>query len=193
MGVGEVNIFEVRPHPFGLLGIYVAFGVLVLLAFWFALEAPTWLSTFSVGSAHAIGWGVFLIALVLALVFGIVANIVYFGNRWILTSDSLTQVKRRSLFDQQNSQLSLANLEDVTAQQNGLLAHIFNFGALKAETAGERSKFVLAFCPNPNFYAQQILQAREAFEQGEHYHRQENGQPTITTDAPLPPAQSPQQ
>jgi hypothetical protein len=95
------------------------------------------------------------------------------GNRWIITSDSITQVNQTSLFNKQSSQLSLANLEDITVEQNGIIQSVFGFGTLRAETAGERSKFMFQYCPNPNSYAQQNLNAREQFEQfrGGHVER----------------------
>jgi hypothetical protein len=40
---------------------------------------------------------------------------------------------------------------------------MFNFGILRAETAGERSKFVFVYCPDPKHYAREILMARENF------------------------------
>lgn len=85
------------------------------------------------------------------------------GNSWTLTNDSLTQVTQSNLFDRESSQLSLHNLEDISSEQNGFFPHLFNYGLIKAETAGEKSKFVFNFCPNPNFYARQILAARENF------------------------------
>jgi len=168
MQPGEKVIFQVKRHPIGMIGIYVMAGLLlVALAVICFIVAPAAFesqggASSGVKSLAAIA---FLIIAVLSLIFVFISNIVYWGNAWILTSDSITQINQRSLFDRQSSQLSLANLEDVTAQQNGILSHLFNFGVLKAETAGERSKFVFAYCPNPNFYAQQILQARELFVQ----------------------------
>jgi hypothetical protein len=41
------------------------------------------------------------------------------------------------------------------------LANIFGYGTLKAETAGHHSKFVFPFAPNPTYYAQKVLEARE--------------------------------
>jgi hypothetical protein len=102
----------------------------------------------------------------------------------VVTSDSLTQISQTSLFNRQSSQLALVNIEDVTAEQNGILAHMFNYGVIRVETAGERSKFVFTYCPNPNFYAQQILQAREAL--GPTSHHPQAPQPP----AGPPPAQS---
>ncbi|HET9174045.1 MAG TPA: hypothetical protein VFN56_02050 [Candidatus Saccharimonadales bacterium] len=167
MQPGERNIAEITRHPFGMFVTYISAAVLLLIAAVIAfvvvpMAAPndsrTQLLTYA-----TLGFMVFAL-LVIGFVF--VANKVYWGNRWILTSDSLTQVLQLSLFDKQSSQLSLGNLEDVTAAQDGIIPHMLNFGVLRVETAGERSKFVFNYCPNPNYYAQQILQAREAFEQG---------------------------
>ncbi len=165
MQKGERNIFEVKRHPFGMFGIYAAAAVmLVVLAGIAFIVLPSVAGDST--QIMSIGAVVFLIFVIFTLLFLTISHIVYWGNRWILTTDSLTQVTQRSLFDKRNSQLSLANLEDITAEQEGLLAHMFGFGTLRVETAGERSKFVFTFCPNPNYYAQQVLNAREQYEQG---------------------------
>lgn len=169
MQPGERNIFEVRRHPIGMIGMYIGAGVLlVVLAVLIYGFGPALLSSVDSSRIYSYGSIVFLVAAVLTFLFIAISHKVYWGNRWILTSDSLTQVSQNSLFDKQSSQLSLGNLEDVTAVQNGVVAHMLNFGVLRVETAGERSKFVFPFCPNPNYYAQQILNAREQFEQNRH-------------------------
>lgn len=165
MQEGEQVIFSIKRHPIGLVFMYLSFGFMLALIAVVATMAPTWLSDYDSDTVSQVAWVVFLVSLIFAAIFTFIGQIVYNGNKWILTDDSLTQVSQRSLFDRQNSQLSLANLEDVTAHQDGILAHMFNYGVLKAETAGERSKFSMLYCPNPNYYAQKILMAREAFEQ----------------------------
>lgn len=202
MREGERNIFEVRRHPIGLFGMYFSAGLLLVVVGVLALGvAPTYLTNYNKSSVMLVGLAVFLVVALFTLIFVAIGHKVYWGNRWILTTDSLTQVQQRGLFDKQSGQLSLGNLEDVTAVQDGMLAHMFNFGVLRAETAGERSKFVFAFCPNPNYYAQQVLSARENFEQGRRgdpspqrpyrsegsYQTQIDNQPAM----PAQPAQSP--
>lgn len=162
----EVIIFEVRRHVIGLFFMYLSFGLLLALVAVVAVMAPSLLSDYDTDMVRQISMAVFLAAFVFSATFTFIGHVVYNGNRWILTSDSLTQISQRSLFNRQNSQLSLANLEDVTVHQDGILAHMFNYGVLKAETAGERSKFSMLYCPDPNAYAQKILMAREDFEQG---------------------------
>ncbi len=169
----ETIICEIQRHPIGLIAIYASFGALILLAFVAFLMAPSVMTTFDKGTVTSLSLLLLVLAALFSAIFAWIATFVYNGNRWIITDDSLTQVNQLSLFDKQSSQLSLGNLEDVTSEKNGILSHIFNYGLLKVETAGERSKFMFPYCPDPDSYAQKILAARENFEQGRvHGHEQ---------------------
>jgi hypothetical protein len=196
MQPGEKVLSTIKRHPIGIVGIYISIGaILTLVAVLAFAVAPSASNDSSNNTAMGIGTVVFLVLAGLSLIYAIIATKVYWGNSWVVTTDSITQVNQISLFRRQSSQLSLANLEDVTAEQNGILAHIFNFGILKAETAGERSKFSFPFCPNPNLYAQQILHAREQFEQGGgHVGAASQPEPAFSTQSepatnPEPPQQ----
>jgi len=195
----ETIICEIQRHPIGLIAIYASFGALMLLVLVGILMAPNVLTTFDKGSVNRIGLALVIVAATFSSLFAWIATIVYNGNRWIITDDSLTQVNQLSLFDKQSSQLSLGNLEDVTSEKNGILPHIFNYGMLKVETAGERSKFVFPYCPDPDSYAQKILAARENFEQGRTsgheqrlYRAQGSYQPIReSSDQPFPGQEEP--
>ena len=166
MQPGERVLCEIKRHPIGLIGTYIAAFVLILVAAILAFAvAPTFLTQYDQNEVLTVGALGFILVAVATFGFVWLTNTVYRGNRWIVTSDSITQVTQVSLFNKQSSQLSLANLEDISAEQNGIFAHMWNYGVLRAETAGERSKFTLLYCPNPNYYAQCILDAREKFEQ----------------------------
>jgi hypothetical protein len=41
--------------------------------------------------------------------------------------------------------------------------HLFNYGTLRVETAGEQSNFNFIYCPRPNAVAKLILEARERY------------------------------
>lgn len=161
---GERVICEIKRHPFGILSMYIAglaaVGAVLALAF----SIPSLVEQYAYDEnfmTYAILGGVlFLVMIGLILV---VATVVYWQNRWVVTDDSITQISQISLFNRQVSQLSMENLEDVTVDQNGILQTLFGFGTLKAETAGERSKFVFHYCPNPNKYARLILEVHETF------------------------------
>jgi hypothetical protein len=179
---GEQVICEIKRHPIGIIGMYVVVGFLVfivgILAF---IVLPSVLSSYSSGQMALVGMLIFVVAAVIGTTFLFIVHTVYWGNRWIVTSDSITQIKRTSLFDKQTSQLSLGNLEDITAEQDGMAAQMFHYGVISAETAAATDKFTFTYCPNPSYYAKQILAARERFEQG---HRQAPD----NTQAPAPPA-----
>lgn len=163
---GEEMIADIHRHPFGIISLYffaflglaAACGVILLL-----VPRLVGANTSSDYDPTMISIGLITVVIVLTLIGLGVATMVYWQNRWVVTSDSLTQITQRSLFNRQVSQLSFGNLEDVTAEQRGIIPNLFNFGTLKAETAGEHSKFFFLYCPNPNLYARKILMAREIY------------------------------
>lgn len=162
----EQVICKIKRHPIGIIGMYVAVGFLLLVLTAVAfLVAPAVFSSYDSGQVMTIGAIVFVVAAVAGTGFLFIVSKVYWGNSWTVTSESIIQVQRISLFDKQTSQLSLDNLEDITAEQDGLLAQMFHFGILSAETAAATDKFTFPYCPNPTKYAQQILEAREHFRQ----------------------------
>lgn len=195
---GERVICTVKRHPIGIIAIYAATAIILIIVGILSFGVLPSLAGSNSTQIAQIGAIAFLTLTIVSVVYCYVATHVYWGNSWTVTTDSITQISQVSLFKRQSSQLSLANLEDVTAEQNGILANMFNYGVIKAETAGERSKFMFLYCPNPNLYAQQILQAREVFEQKlEQEGRQ--GPPSYNTNQyqqqqpvtnPEPPVQS---
>ncbi len=185
MREGEIVICNIKRHPIGILGVYLTFALLVVIVAALGVAAPTLFPNTDSDQLHLIAVGALLFAVLFAGIFAFIARTVYYGNRWIVTSDSITQIERHSLFDTQSSQLSLANLEDITVHQDGIIANIFSYGTLNAETAGERSKFVFPFCPNPTDEAKKILLARENFEQGQWYAEQRpDHRPSMPSDQP---------
>jgi len=105
-----------------------------------------------------------IVIAILCGIYSLIATKIYWGNTWELSTEGITQVSRTGLFDKQSSQLSLGDIEDVTVEQNGMLTHMLNYGLIRVETAGEHSKFVFLYCPNPNYYSQSIIAAREDYD-----------------------------
>lgn len=166
MEPGETVICEIRRHPIGIVGIYaMMFFILAIIAV-LAFGVGPRLAENSGNSSQvtAIGAVIFLFFAIICVIYAAISHKIYWANRWIVTSDSVTQIAQSGLFNRQSSQLALNNIEDVTVEQNGVFSQMFKYGVLKAETAGKRAKFVFLFCPNPNYYATTILEARERFE-----------------------------
>jgi len=162
MQPGERVVCEIKRHPFGLLSIYFVLAVIIVLAAVVVALAPQFIPGIT-SQSRAVMALIEIVICAIATLFTYVSVYVYKGNRWVITTDSITQITQTGLFGQQIRQLSLANLEDVSVEQNGLLQTMFGFGRLRAESAGERAKFVFDFCPRPQEFARQIIAAHEAY------------------------------
>ena len=101
-----------------------------------------------------------MIVVVMAVIL-IIATMIYYNSRLILTDQNITQVLQIGLFNRKVSQLAVTNIEDVTAHKSGIFSTILDYGELNIETAGEQVNFIFLYCPRPDFYARQILEARE--------------------------------
>jgi membrane protein YdbS with pleckstrin-like domain len=200
MQPGEQVLCEIRRHPIGMIAQYILVGFILFITavLAFAIGPQVLSSTFDHQQITNIGMLLFVVLAIFSGLYLVAQHYIYSGNRWVVTSDSITQVVQTGIFTKQASQLSMGNLEDVTVEQNGLLTQMFNYGVIKAETAGERSKFTFLYCPSPNTYAKQILDAREEFELVHHGGKQppqpfrEEYQPP-TEPTPQPPTSNPAQ
>lgn len=158
----EQVLCDAMQHPFGIVVVYLLclFG-LVGSFFTVTLFLPDYFGTsaeiYSVIALISIIVGVFL---VIAMV---VATYVYRQSRLTVTNKNVIQVLQGGVFTRKISQISLANVEDVTSVQKGVLAQIFGFGTLKVETAGEQVNFVFNYAPQPARIAKIILSAKDDF------------------------------
>lgn len=165
----ETLVADVRQHWFGLFLIYlqitVALGLslFLIVAFLPGLSDALGVSDATVNSLAA---ALVMVALVFGAIFLILATRIYKGNQLIVSDKNITQVLQIGLFNRKVSELGMANVEDVTAQQSGIFPTIFNYGVVKIETAGEQNNFIFNYCPNPNAYAKAILDARQAYGAG---------------------------
>jgi uncharacterized membrane protein YdbT with pleckstrin-like domain len=159
----EHIITVVHRSVIGLIYIYLfALGAVTALLALAVLAFPTIFSTLSVNSNMLLFAGaIFAVALVFFILF--IATYVYRQSKLIVTDQNLIQILQNGLFARKVSRLSVSNVEDVSADVQGVLQTIFNYGTLTVETAGEMRNFVFPYCPNPNKYADQILDARQAY------------------------------
>lgn len=161
----EIVLHDVKRHPIGLVGIvltgaFIFVFTLVLLFFLAGNQEAVGLQLQNSSTILAVVASVFVILVVLAT---IIAVTIYKINELIVTNESIILIHQAGLFDRKISQLGLEKIEDVTSQQSGIFPHMFNYGTLTIETAGEMSNFVFPYAPNPNFTAKQIIEANEQF------------------------------
>src|SRR3989338_10505424 len=160
---GEHVVVIVRKHIIGLIFIYLQalVGLIAVLSILF-IAAPDIFNNLQSQSNRLIV-GLVLLGVTILILFLFVATYVYRASRLLVTDKNLIQISQKSLFIRTVSRLSMSNVEDVSAYQRGILATIFNYGTLHIQTAGERPNFDFKYCPTPNKYADQVLEARQAF------------------------------
>lgn len=163
VGPEERVMCEVYQHPFGLISMYIAtlfclaIGLVLII-----LLSPSVAGANSVSAYPLIA----LMAMIVILIVGVMlamVTIVYRQTKLTVTDHNVIQVVQKGLLIRKVSQLSLANVEDVTSEQKGVFPNMFNFGSLVIETAGEQANFNFSFCPNPHRVAKIILDAKDNF------------------------------
>ncbi|MDB5185948.1 MAG: hypothetical protein JWL85_471 [Candidatus Saccharibacteria bacterium] len=164
----EQLVTEIRKHPIGLVIIYASGLSITVLLFLLLVVAPALIT-----SPDALGLGIDITAIrpilvlvgffmtVLSLIATAIAAYLYVNNVVIVTSEKIAQVLYRTIFDRKISQLSIGDVQDVTVSQRGLLSHIFNYGTLVIETAGEQNNYDFTYTPQPYEAAKAIVGAHE--------------------------------
>jgi len=166
INANETKIADVRRHPIGLFFLYLQIMLALGLAFFFIFYfMPSLTSSLGVnsGTGQSVAVLIALIASLFAVVYLILATKIYQTSQLIITDDNVTQVMQVGLFHRKVSEVSMENIEDVTASQRGVLQTFFNYGRLHIETAGEQNNYNFIYCPNPNAYAKAIQDARVTF------------------------------
>lgn len=163
----EQLICEIKKHPIGLFIIYMT-GIFVGLAVFLLLVVGSlFLSNDPLGfgdqsallqATVAIVGGILTVLVVLGTALG---AYMYKSNVVLVTSEKVAQLLYRTIFDRKISQLSLGDVQDVTVNQKGILARMFNYGTLIIETAGEQANFIFTFTPMPYERAKDIVGAHE--------------------------------
>lgn len=164
---GEYVLSAVKRHPIGLVSIWAVVAVAVLVIF---IGFPILLSSGALLggsnlSAGAIMSGgiVLLLAAVLFVLGGIIATVIYQANRFYLTNESVIQHIQTSLFSKKDQTISLANIEDASYRQQGILQTLLNYGAIRLSTEGEETTYRFNFVANPRNEIDRLNNAVEAF------------------------------
>lgn len=189
---GETKLVEVKRHPFGILVLYleITLGILIGLGLMFFLLSDVTSGSGTDGNYNEL----FVVAVVLisaiALIILVAATYIYWQNRLIISDKNLTEILQNGLFSRQVTELSMANVEDVSADRKGIFQTVFNYGDLLIQTAGAQNKLRFVYCPNPGYYGKIILNARQSYiEKNPDAARRANHQLNLPPDSPQPTEQ----
>lgn len=162
----EKLLLEIRKHPFGLFVIYLI-GTFVTVS----MLAVVFAAAFARGDVLEVGIDASTMQLplifigfvmaILSLVMTAIGSYLYKSNVVLVTSEKLSQLINVTIFNRKISQLSIGDVQDVTVTQKGIFAHLFKYGTIVIETAGEQANYHFTFSPNPYEAAKIIVGAHE--------------------------------
>ncbi|MBR3144135.1 PH domain-containing protein [Candidatus Saccharibacteria bacterium] len=120
----------------------VAVGVIViLLAFLLVLLGQNSLDDMGRNFMY-----VLLAALVIvALMIGIVALVVYRGNRLFITNKHVIQLVMKSPVATSINMIDLQSIEDASFHQNGILQKMFHYGTFRLSTVGDETTYTFDY------------------------------------------------
>ena len=164
---GEFVLASVRRHPIGLFKIW-AIGLLFILAFmvvyYLTFAGPS--ASSELQELSGIAAMTLAIMLILITVGVLVAAYVYVSNRFYLTNESVIQEIQTSIFSKHEQTVSLANIEDASFKQGGILSLIFNYGTIRLSTEGDETTYRFSYVTNPKRHIATLNNAVEAFKNG---------------------------
>jgi len=150
---GEYVITAIKRHPIGLFPIWFATGLVVLAI----VAIVAFLVAKADSNGHLVGTTMpatylaipALLVSILALLFAFVGTIVYNANRFYLTNESVIQHIQVSLFSEREQTISLANIEDASYNQEGIIPHLFNYGLIRLSTQGDETTYRFTYASSP--------------------------------------------
>jgi len=169
LSAGEYVIDSVSRHPIGLLSIWIVAGLLIFITLallpFYAMNQSGIASTLGIKVATLpTAMTLTVPDLILAAFFalgGFVATVVYEGNKFYLTNESVIQHLRFSLFHTKIQIINLVNVEDASFDQRGIIQQLFNYGTLRLSTEGRNTIYRFFFVANPNHVVNEVNDAVE--------------------------------
>ena len=167
----EFVINMVQRHPIGLvvpvgLGIFlVALIASVMVNFELIMNSVAGPNIFPVQDAGS----VYLIGFLMILLVGALTYIhtwIYLNNKFFLTNESVIQEIQVSLFSRHEQTVSLANIEDASYRQQGILQTMFNYGSIRLSTEGDETTYRFNYVADPKRHIAILNDAVEAFKNG---------------------------
>ncbi len=165
----EYIITAVQRHPIGLFIPLVIGVLLVSLALSLLFNYDIFVQMFQLTGAAANPLMATIPILLFVLLVSIsvyIAYYVYVSNKLFLTNESVIQEIQLSLFSHREQTVSLANIEDASYEQHGIIQQLFNYGSIRLSTEGDETTYHFSYVANAEQHIATLNNAVEAFKNG---------------------------
>jgi hypothetical protein len=139
----------------------IAFVMIIPLIILFILyiRFPDTFSNDNVNAGLTLAVSAYLLFILGLLLYGFVD---YYLDVYIITDERIVDIKQIGFFKREIAELHLREVQDVSAQVNGIFPTMFHFGDVVIQTAGERENFIFASVPHPYQVSKKIADLHEA-------------------------------
>ncbi len=151
-----------RRHPITLFGLYLGIVVTLIIpvSAYFLIRGIN--ADFFATQGVIVLFVLFLsIFLLFSLLFMFQQFLDHWLDVWILTTRRIINIEQTGLFTRVRAEVRLYRVQDVTSEIKGFMRHMFNYGMVFTQTAGERMRFTFEDIPEPKEASKLILQLAE--------------------------------
>jgi len=169
LSAGEYVLRDVKRHPIGLVPSLAVGLFLLILAFMMLYNYELVFKSLQISINNLDPLWIVgpIIGFIILVVLGVyVAYYVYVNNRFYLTNESVIQELQTGLFYRAEQTVSLANIEDASYTQHGVIEQLFNFGSVRLSTEGDETTYQFSYVANPKSHIAALNNAVEAFKNG---------------------------
>ncbi|MEK7680870.1 MAG: hypothetical protein AAB348_02400 [Patescibacteria group bacterium] len=127
---------------------------------------PLFLSSFFMFKLFSFGWygyGLYGLGMFLGLYAIFKAWFSSKANVLVITSERVVDINRVSIFDLEISSFGYLDIKDVAVRKKGVMANIFNYGALVFQTRNQNLVIEFSRARNPQKIQTQILELSQNF------------------------------
>lgn len=165
---GEYVISAIHRHMIGLVAPLTLAIFLVALILSVLINYPLMIEYFNLSNPpdESSVWTLGLAAILLIAAATYVSVWVYRNNRFFLTNESVIQEIQTSLFHRHEQTVSLANIEDASFRQQGILQTLLNYGSIRLSTEGDETTYRFNYVADPKRQIAILNNAVEAFKNG---------------------------
>ncbi|MEK7102854.1 MAG: PH domain-containing protein [Patescibacteria group bacterium] len=146
----EYVIVELRRHPLVVFFDLLLFGFLMLIPL--IIYAFIYLGNIAISDYPVVMAFVVLATSIYYLyiwLFTLHSLMDYVLDIWVITNERIIDMEQKGLFSMSLSEQEIHRIQDMTAEVNGILPTLFNYGNVYIQTAGEKERFIFKQVRNP--------------------------------------------
>jgi len=103
------------------------------------------------------------IFILFTILFVYISWLINYLNFNLVTNQHLVAIDQLMLFSRKISELTLEDIQDVSATQHGFFQSIFHYGDVIVQTAGEKPNFTLEKIGDPYEMSRQVMEIKDKY------------------------------